>query len=776
MPRFIVTSGSHFEPFTYDELIKPVAQMQQAHDAANDAYEQLSLETSALQNYISDNPGDARAKKMYDDYMAKLVALRDNLFDNGVTAQTKRDLASARATYASDIARLQTAIQNRQARSKEYWDTKHKNPDMIMGEDPGLSGLDNYLADDLYGSNYYTYSGQQFMNEVGTDAKARAQELMRNPQYQKNPELAGYITRITQEGFTSQEVQNASAAVQQALATGDTSSLAGLPVAEGILADVLLSHLESTGARGSVSSSEYDRLFDYGRAGLSQAIGGTKTQDLSDKQWDYNRQLSLARETYKINHPEQMPVVPTNQEGYTWNGLIQELTSPGYEKLAKTTGSAGKKYEDGPKMIVNPDGTSTQVNSPWEMMSLVFDPESRRQVREHMGGLDVAMPSQNWLGTTDSKQQADIQTKDGRTIHVVTGKLSDADADRLGISREGVAIYYGQNKIHDELTRRFNKAREEYEAHVQAFRDANPGIKLEDYAISPKKERELREKYKVNNSVQSSDLGSLVMTSETQGDYTPAVLVGTDSGFDYARENYGRAIVSAYNHAASNSGGTVGKGSRFAFYKVGEGGMVTDQKGETDIKKVFGTTSKGVIEPSSISDISFLPQDIAAGAGNGRPQFRFSTTASTDVWSADASMLGTLTYNALKAPRYSNGWSACDAVSFMMEPLLNPGDILSAGDEASSLWSQLVFQMLNDTSQPITSLSSISGPIFYGADGQPHLATAKDVVRSQALQNKLYDAVRDYIDKIVSVPRDMNNIDHPQNVGNSSTKAARYLP
>ena len=121
-------------------------------------------------------------------------------------------------------------------------------------------------------------------------------------------------------------------------------------------------------------------------------------------------------------------------------------------------------------------------------------------------------------------------------------------------------------------------------------------------------------------------------------------------------------------------------------------------------------------------------------------------------------------------------WTSGDAVSFMMEPLLNPGDILSAGDEASSLWSQLVFQMLNDTSQPITSLSSINGPIFYGADGQPHLATAKDVVRSQALQNKLYDAVRDYIDKVVSVPRDMNNIDHPQNVGNSSTKAARYLP
>ena len=721
-----------------------------------------------MAQYITDNPDDAKAKAMYDNYRTRLETLQNNLWQNGVTSQTRRDLAAARSAYASDVMKLQTAIKNRQERSKEYWDMKHKNPDLIMGEDPGLSGLDNYLADDLYGSNYYTYSGQQFMTEVGTDAKARAQEMLRDPEYQKNPQLAGYITRITQEGFSSQEVQNASAAVQQALATGNTAALANLPMAEGILADVLLSHLNSTGAKGSVSSAEFNRLFDYGRAGLSQAIGKRYTEDLSDKEWDFRKQLALlnAKQTTTTKKSGSGQTTPASGNGYTWNGLIQDLTSPGYRDLAKTVGSSAKHYEDGPKMIVTPDGTSAQVNSPWEMTQLVFDPEIRQTVRQMMGGLDVALPAENRWGTTDSKQTADIMV-DGKMVHFWTDTREDGT----------VGIYYkhnGKTVCQEEMTRRFNKAVKEYQDHVQAFRDANPGIKFDDLAISPKKEANLRKKYKIDPSVNTSDIGSVVTTVETQGDYTPAVLVGTDSAFDYARNNFGRAIVSSFNHAASN--GNVSKGSRFAFYKVGQGGVVTDSEGETDIKKVFGANKSGVVEPSSITDITFLPQDIAAGAGNGRPKFRFSTTASSQVWSADASMLGTLAYNALKTPRYRNGWSACDAVDFMMSPILKPSDVLAADDYSSAMWSQLVLNMLNDTSQPLADLSQIQGPVIFDNAGNARFATAQEVVRNKDLQDQLYDAVREYIDSIISVPRDMSNNQHPQHVGESSEKSPYYLP
>ena len=112
MARFIVTSGSHFQPLTYDELVKPLMQMTEAQNKAQDAYDQISMETNALENYISQNPGDENARAMYDNYKAKLSALQNNLWNNGYSSQTARDLSVARAGYAGDVTRLATAIKN----------------------------------------------------------------------------------------------------------------------------------------------------------------------------------------------------------------------------------------------------------------------------------------------------------------------------------------------------------------------------------------------------------------------------------------------------------------------------------------------------------------------------------------------------------------------------------------------------------------------------------------------------------------------------------------
>ena len=355
----------------------------------------------------------------------------------------------------------------------------------------------------------------------------------------------------------------------------------------------------------------------------------------------------------------------------------------------------------------------------------------------------------------------------------MTGKLSDKDADRLGLEHGGVGLYYGKGQLHDEATRRFNGARKQYQEHVQSYKDANPNFDFDKLSITPDKERRLREEYNVDPRVDSSDIEALVTTKEIRGDYSYATLGGTDSSFDYARKNFAKSIINTFKHAKTNSGGKLDSGSRFAFYKVGEGGLRKSQKGETDITKVLGDK----YGENSFLEIYMSPFNVAAGAGNGRPTFRFTTNTSDDsVWEADASMLGDLVWNALKQSRYPNGWSACDAVEYMMGPILHPGEVLSSDDSGSSMWAQVVMQMLNDTSKPITDVSQINGPVIQTADGGLRYATAKDVVRSKQLQEELYNAVRDYIDKIISVPRDMNNKEHQQHAGDSGDKGEYYLP
>lgn len=301
MAKFIVTSGSHFDPFFYESLSKPVMQAVEAHNAAQDSYDTLMTETEALRQYIMREPEDSEARRLYDSYTAKLATLQNNLWERGYNAGTRRDLAAARAGYASDITRLGTAIKARQDISNEYWKTKHDHPDMIMASDPGLAGLDEYLRNDRFGKDYYSYSGDALMKEVATDAQARMNEMLNDPRIlDKYPQLKGYIPILKKEGFTSAQVEAANLAVRAAYA-GNTELLDRLDPASAVLASVMASHVDSTGAFGKVDSSEFNRLLDYAKAGLSQSIGKSDVQFLHDLEWAERQKQARENERYQHN-------------------------------------------------------------------------------------------------------------------------------------------------------------------------------------------------------------------------------------------------------------------------------------------------------------------------------------------------------------------------------------------------------------------------------------------------------------------------------------------
>ncbi len=758
MSKFLVTNGSNFTPFTYDELVKPLMYVQEQHNKAQDVYDQLGLEMSAIEHYITDNPDDADAKAMYDGYKKKLAALQQNLWDNGVTVQTRRDLAAAKSAYASDIARLQTAIKRRQDTSAAYWKAKHEHPELVMGADPGRSGLDLYLRDDNYGNDYYSYNGASFMTQVGADAKALSSDLVRSLGYDRTS-VPGYITRIERTGFTSKEVDDAAAAVRASMKPdiGD-AAFTNLSEPSLLLAKTLMSHLQSTGAVGRLDDDELDRLVEYGRAGLSQAIGKIDRKDFNDKEYDFGQALMM--KGIRSNPGAQRQ---EEQGGYSLNTVIRSLESDGAKDLAQSLKGVNKHY-DHEIPFTTADGNPTTVYDAWTMTNEVYNPEIRRKTREQFGGLDVALPG-NSTGRL-GEQTGYIVDANGNEQELKTRDLSDKECDELGVPHGSVGIYC-KGHIQKGMTINFNKARVEYETHLENIKKNNPDLDLDDYAISPKKERKLREKYGIDARVDSSEISAIISTKETVGEYSPAMLVSTDSGDDYARNNFGRSLIAS----AKDYAGTVSKGSPYAFYKVSKGGISVSQEGETDWKKVFGEKP----DAASISYISVLPQDVAKGAGNGRPQIRFSTTASDGVWATDATMFGSQVYNALKTPVYGGdagvfaGYTVSDAVAYMMMPLLKPENMMLMSDKQAAAWAEGMYDLLNYGSDG----STVVGPVVYNGN-KPIAVTGKDIVRNGALRSRLYGCIVDYINKAMRAARDVNSNDHGQWKGNSSTKSPDF--
>ena len=740
MPKFLVTSGSHFTPFTYDELVKPLAQMAEAQNATQDAYDAMSLETEALRNYISDK--DVNAKRMYDNYTAKLKALQDNLWNNGYNAQARRDLSSAREGYASDILRLQTAVKSRQERSKEYWDTKHKNPDMIMGDDPALESLDKYIADANYGQDYYSYSGNQFMSEVGADAKARANELIRDPQITSDPRLAGYLTRITREGFTSDEVNAAGNAVEMVL-RGDTSVMQTLDPASSILADVLLSHLDSTGAAGKVSPSEFSRLLDYGKAGLSQAIGKTDIRDLSDKQWDYNKQIALTDHNHKLAMERlgaksgQTSLEESSGVPYALNKISSALTTPGYEKALNELKKRFIKPFENPIPVVTSNGTVTNIESAFDANDILNN-LGRADLLGFLGGIDPESPTTGTGVIQEGNKAVKIRVSPGNNTY-------DPNINEM-MSETGTEYPYVVQKQNDkgqwitdkDMTNEFIRRYDDYNNNIKSFNDNNPGINLKKLAISEKDRKDIYDKAGIPDYVPLEFAPFVTSTKSGVVNDKPATIAGATPDQEKTRQAYYDIIKNAYAKEASQR--KVGKQSSFAFYPIKNG--VVSQNGK-QWNDVFGKGQK-------IESIDFFQGDVSSE----KPFVEM--TVDGDTYAINPRMLGADT--AAQVQKLN------DVLSVVMMPINHPEKVFLMGNKEMNTWLETTEAAFGD----YLSLQYVDN------NGVTKTITPLDVIISEDLQEVFRNVSRQFSDKMIARARD-NMMQNPmQSVGYTSSKATGY--
>ena len=83
MAKFLVTSGSKFNPMSYDEIIKPLAQATEAHKETQAAYDELAANAESIGQMIGDGPGSEKSRKLYNDYITSMNSYIDDLYENG---------------------------------------------------------------------------------------------------------------------------------------------------------------------------------------------------------------------------------------------------------------------------------------------------------------------------------------------------------------------------------------------------------------------------------------------------------------------------------------------------------------------------------------------------------------------------------------------------------------------------------------------------------------------------------------------------------------------
>lgn len=272
MANYSLILDTKFKPFSYAEMLAPVAAATQAHQAIEEEYENLSAKASVWEN-MANEQSDPYAYKMYKTYANDLESRAEQLMRYGLNASSRKEMLDMRARYSKEIVPIETAYKKREALAAEQREAIAQNPTMLYQRMANTISLDDFIRNPSldYGEQY---SGALLTQQVATKAAAIAKEL-------RDPGENGQIARknlekilpyqyrlLEQHGFNSSEVLKA---IQQ-----DHK-------ASYILTNLVDSTLESSGIANWADATTRAKARAYANEGLWNAVGQSEYKYVTDQ-------------------------------------------------------------------------------------------------------------------------------------------------------------------------------------------------------------------------------------------------------------------------------------------------------------------------------------------------------------------------------------------------------------------------------------------------------------------------------------------------------------
>lgn len=289
MANYSLILDTKFKPFSYAEMLAPVAAATQAHQAIEEEYGNLSAKASVWEN-MANEQSDPYAYKMYKTYADDLESRAEQLMRYGLNASSRKGMLDMRARYSKEIVPIETAYKKREALAAEQRKAIAQNPTMLYQRMANTISLDDFIRNPSldYGEQY---SGalltQQVSNAAGNIAKeARDSEEGRR----KLRQILPYQYEMVQQNGFSRE------AVMKAI----MNSLDADKILTGIVEDAIT----SSGIRGWKNKEALRRAYDYARQGLYNAIGDTKYQMVTD-QFNMQNRLNAIQHTRQVKQAEE---------------------------------------------------------------------------------------------------------------------------------------------------------------------------------------------------------------------------------------------------------------------------------------------------------------------------------------------------------------------------------------------------------------------------------------------------------------------------------------
>lgn len=166
----IITSNATFEPFTFDELLKPLSMYTTEYNAVEEGLSTLGTTADLLKQYAMEDQ-NSEAFKRYSQFTSDLDSLAETMASSGLSAVGRKQLLNMTKRYASEIKPIETAVKNRATIAEEQRKLKAQNPTLMFDKDFSTEvSVDDMISNPNL--KYTTVDGEDLYKAGVTAAKA----------------------------------------------------------------------------------------------------------------------------------------------------------------------------------------------------------------------------------------------------------------------------------------------------------------------------------------------------------------------------------------------------------------------------------------------------------------------------------------------------------------------------------------------------------------------------------------------------------------------------
>lgn len=424
--RIVLTNNARFNPYTFDEMLKPLAMAADAYNTVQSGIEELGAKADLMKMYANEVP-DSKTANMYNSYAKDLEKQADTLAKHGLTPASRQELLRMKRRYSSEITPIETAVAKREALTKEQREAALRDPSVMFDTDYSRAQLD-YLIDNP-NATYTSISGNELTKRAAQMAGNLAKVIQGNPKYQSI--LGGqYFQQMQQMGYTP-------AQIMQTILNDENAPIELRQIAETVFNEAGL---------GKYDNDIQKRARDYINSGLYEAIGTARYDAMNNRGYispAEQQRLSMERERLEMQK-EQQTWAREQKEEYTKGILLPN----GNRLKAIGAGRAIEIAPDGSYKPVSFPSSSTTTNG---VSRNIAEKQATFTILEYTGG---SFDSPGW---SDKFSESDAKLITFNELSPKARKKLQEDLAEYGLSVADVDIYEDQDyfsKNHYRVTRK----------------------------------------------------------------------------------------------------------------------------------------------------------------------------------------------------------------------------------------------------------------------------------------------------------------------------------